>query len=145
MLTITPGCVGGHLSCRFAGAVEDTAGVDREDPLPRVVVGLEHRDAREHARVVDPDVEAAEFRDGRGGRGADGCGIRDVHADADDIGVGSTRDVGCRVPCECLVDVGDRDSGAGLGEAERDRLSEPAGPAGDECAAAGEGQQFADG
>ena len=69
-----------HPACRFAGAVEDAAGVDGEHLLPRVVVGLEHRDAREHARVVDPDVQATQLRDRAvGSRGADGCGIRDVH------------------------------------------------------------------
>ena len=79
------------------------------------------------------------------GRGADGCGIRDVHADADDAASEATRDVGCRVPGERFVDVGDRDGGAGFGQAGRDRLPEPAATAGDEGATAGERQEAADG
>ena len=57
----------------------------------------------------------------------------------------ATGDVGCRVPRERLVDVGDGDGGAGFGEAERDRLAEPTATAGDEGAAAGEREEVADG
>ena len=46
---------------------------------------------------------------------------------------------------EGVVDVCDRDVGAGFGQSERDRLAEPAATAGDERTAAGQRQEVVDG
>ena len=140
---MTPESFGSHPACCFARTVEDAARVDREDLLPRGVVGVEHRDAGEHTRVVDPDVEASDIRDDRLGAGAYGRGIRHVHPHAHDPRAESTRDVGCCGARERVVDVGDGDVGAGLSQPECDRLAQALGAPGDERSAAGERQQVA--
>ena len=90
-------------------AVEDTGQVDRDQPIPLLAAGALDRPGREHACVVDEQVDTtllpADSLDGS----ANACAIGDIE------------------PQRCaLAHVGAKNHGSVLGESRRDALADTA-------------------
>ena len=111
--------------------VERPVQVDRDDPLPQILVGVEEGSGPVPAGVVDHDVDGAEFALDAG-HGGD---HRLLAGQVDRIGTGGA----ARLPDGAghrfggvLVDVEDRDGSALLTETPADRRPDAAGAAGDD-------------
>ena len=129
MIRPPPPCVD-HLLRGDLRAEKRALEVDRQHLVVLVLRGIQHRGAGLDAGIVHHDVEAAEFR------------YRGLHQpldflDAADVGLHADGDAAqrCDFALELLGRLGmdhvvDDDIGAGLGQAECDRLADPAVPAG---------------